>query len=44
VLHLKNPTPGQVNAFFRWKCVSDTKDGLEMVLYLVTPAELRTTF
>ena len=41
---LKSASVGQVNAFFRWKCVSDTKDRLEMSLFLATPAELKTTF
>ena len=41
---LKSKTPGQVNAFFRWKNISDTKDELEMSLFLTTPAELKTSF
>ncbi|MEI7899641.1 MAG: DUF4038 domain-containing protein, partial [bacterium] len=41
---LMSTVAGQVNAFFRWKCLSDTKNKLEMSLYLVTPAELKTTF
>lgn len=35
---------GQVNAFFRWKTLSDTADAAEISLFLVTPAELKTTF
>ncbi len=41
---LKSASAGQVNAFFRWKSVSDTKKKLEMTLFLVSSAELRTTF
>ena len=41
---LKSKTPGQINAFFRWKNLSDAKDRLEMSLFLVTPATLKTTF
>lgn len=41
---LKSAAPGQVNAFFRWKCLSDAKDRLEMSLFLATPAEMKTTF
>ena len=41
---LKSAAAGQVNAFFRWKCLSDTNNKLEMSLFLVTPAELKTTF
>jgi pimeloyl-ACP methyl ester carboxylesterase len=41
---LNNKAAGQVNAFFRWKNISDTKDRLEMSLFLVTPAALKTTF
>ena len=41
---LKSNAAGQVNAFFRWKCVSDTKERLEMALYLATQGELKTTF
>jgi Protein of unknown function (DUF4038) len=40
---LKSASVGQVNAFFRWKTVSDAQDRLEMSLFLVTPAELKTT-
>ncbi len=41
---LKSTASGQVNAFFRWKTVRDTGDRIEMLLLLVTPAELKTTF
>jgi pimeloyl-ACP methyl ester carboxylesterase len=42
--NLKEKAPGQVNAFFRWKIISDAKDKLEMSLYLTSPADLKTTF
>jgi hypothetical protein len=35
---------GQVNAFFRWKNQSDTADAVEMKLFLVKAADLRTSF
>src|SRR6185436_3532678 len=38
---LKETAPGQVNAFFRWKTVSDSKDKVEMSLFL---ADLKTSF
>lgn len=38
---LKETAPGQVNAFFRWKNVSDAKDKVEMSLFL---ADLKTSF
>ena len=41
---LKDKTAGQVNAFFRWKNVSDSKDRLEMSLFLATPDVLKTAF
>ena len=41
---VKNKASGQVNAFFRWKNLSDTADKLEMSLFLVTPQLLETTF
>jgi pimeloyl-ACP methyl ester carboxylesterase len=37
-------TAGQVNAFFRWKNVSDTKDKVELALFLTSPADLKTVF
>ena len=42
--HLNDKTPGQVNAFFRWKNLSDSKTKLEMSLFLTSPADLTTTF
>jgi poly(3-hydroxybutyrate) depolymerase len=36
--------PGQVNAFFRWKVIRDTKEQLEIALFLVSPAHLNTRF
>ncbi len=42
--HLDDKKAGQVNAFFRWKSVSDTPGGLEISLFLVKPDELTTTF
>ncbi len=36
--------PGQVNAFFRWKNVSDTPAAVEIALFLTKPADLKTTF
>ncbi len=41
---LKGKAPGQLNAFFRWKNIADAQGRLEMSLYLVTPATLKTTF
>jgi len=41
---LGSKAAGQINAFFRWKCLSDTQDKLEMSLCLVTPTQLKTTF
>ena len=35
---------GQINAFFRWKDVRDTPETIETSLFLVKPAELKTTF
>jgi len=42
--NLKEKAPGQVNAFFRWKNISDSKDKLEMSLFLSSPEDLKTTF
>ncbi|MCX6877360.1 MAG: hypothetical protein NTW21_26660 [Verrucomicrobia bacterium] len=39
-----NQAAGQVNAFFRWKCLGDTQDKLEMSLFLVAPGDLKTAF
>ncbi|HLY75464.1 MAG TPA: prolyl oligopeptidase family serine peptidase [Planctomycetota bacterium] len=36
--------PGQVNAFFLWKNISDEKDKFEVSLFLRSPADLKTTF
>ncbi|MDB5387896.1 MAG: hypothetical protein JWM11_3542 [Planctomycetaceae bacterium] len=41
---LKSKGSGQVNAFFRWKNMSDTSEKLEMSLSLVTPNDLKTKF
>jgi len=41
---LKSTAAGQINAFFRWKCLSDTNDRLAMALFLVSPSGLKTTF
>jgi hypothetical protein len=41
---LNSKTPGQINAFFRWKNLSDTRGKLEMSLFLAAPAALKTTF
>jgi hypothetical protein len=35
---------GQINAFFRWKALSDSASGVEMSLFLIKPADLKTTF
>jgi pimeloyl-ACP methyl ester carboxylesterase len=42
--HLDDKKPGQINAFFRWKTERDTPQALETMLYLLKPAELKTTF
>ena len=42
--NLASKAPGQVNAFFRWRNVSDAKDKAEVSLFLTTPAELKTSF
>ena len=42
--HLADKKPGQVNAFFRWKNVSDTADAVETQLFLVKAADLKTSF
>lgn len=41
---LTSKAVGQINAFFRWKNVSDTEHRLEMELRLVSPADLSTRF
>ncbi len=42
--HLNENKPGQINAFFRWKNLSDTPDSAQLSLFLVTPADLKTSF
>ena len=42
--NLGEKTAGQVNAFFRWKILGDTKEKLEMSLFLTSAANLKTTF
>jgi len=42
--NLKEKAAGQVNAFFRWKNLGDTKDKVEMSLFLSSPDDLKTTF
>jgi hypothetical protein len=41
---LTDKKAGQINAFFRWKNVHETPDTIETTLFLVKPAELKTTF
>jgi len=41
---LTDKKAGQVNAFFRWKNVSDTADASETQLFLVKAADLKTSF
>jgi len=41
---LKNAEAGQVNAFFRWKNISDSAEKLEMSLFLASAADLKTKF
>ena len=41
---LADKKSGQINAFFRWKTVRDTPEALETTLFLVKPADLKTTF
>ncbi len=42
--HLAEKTPGQVNAFFRWKNVSDTSESFDMQLFLVKASDFKTSF
>lgn len=42
--HLDDKKPGQVNAFFRWKTLLDTPKKVELSLFLVNPAELKSSF
>lgn len=41
---LTDKAPGQVNAFFRWKTVSETPNKLTMSLFLASATEMKTTF
>jgi len=41
---LADKKSGQVNAFFRWTNVSDTATAIEMKLFLVKSADVKTTF
>ena len=41
---LADKKSGQVNAFFRWKNLSDAPEAVEMSLFLTKPSELKTTF
>jgi hypothetical protein len=41
---LKGTAAGQVNAFFRWKNISDSAEKCELSLYLVNAAEVKTRF
>jgi pimeloyl-ACP methyl ester carboxylesterase len=42
--HLDDNKPGQVNAFFRWKTLADTRKKVEVALFLTDPATLKTAF
>jgi poly(3-hydroxybutyrate) depolymerase len=42
--HLTDKAPGEINAFFRWKNVSDTDKTFEMSLFLTSDADLKTRF
>lgn len=42
--NLSEKKPGQVNAFFRWKTLADTRKKVEVSLFLTDPATLKTTF
>lgn len=42
--HLADKKSGQINAFFRWKNVSDTADAIETKLFLAKAADLKTSF
>ncbi|MEA3210455.1 MAG: hypothetical protein QOE70_3512 [Chthoniobacter sp.] len=41
---LKSTAPGQLNAFFRWKNISDLEDKAELSLFLLSPTDLKTNF
>ena len=42
--HLNDKKAGQINAFFRWKTVSDTTDAVETQLFLLKGSDLKTSF
>ncbi|MBL7219765.1 MAG: hypothetical protein ISS69_06615 [Phycisphaerae bacterium] len=42
--NLSDQAPGQINAFFRWKNIADTKDNLAMSIFLLSAKELKTSF
>lgn len=42
--HRDDKKAGQVNAFFRWKTLSDTRTSVEVSLFLTDPATLKTSF
>jgi len=41
---LKSKDSGQLNAWFRWKTLSDTKKEIQMSLFLVSSSALKTKF
>jgi pimeloyl-ACP methyl ester carboxylesterase len=41
---IDDKAPGQVNAFFRWKNMADTREKVGMELFLTAPDSLKTTF
>ena len=41
---LKSTAAGQVNAFFRWKNISDSAEKFEMSLFMTSAADLKTQF
>ena len=41
---LKNKAAGQLNAFFRWKNITDAKGRLEISLFLTASSTVKTTF
>jgi len=41
---IKDTKSGQINAFFRWKNISDTERKLEISLFLVSATDLTTSF
>ncbi len=42
--NLSDKKPGQVNAFFRWKTLADTRKKVEVSLFLTDSAMLKTSF